>query len=69
MGHQRHPGHADMTLSALGSALLRGSAGALLPWAGHVALVLVRTGLEGRMLTAATAGGTSATDGGSGAGS
>jgi len=47
----RHPGYAGMTLSALGSALLLGSVWALLPWACYVALVLVRTTLEDRLLT------------------
>ena len=47
----RHPGYAGMTLSALGSALLLGSVWALLPWVCYVALLVVRTTLEDRLLT------------------
>lgn len=47
----RHPGYTGLTLSALGSALLLGSAWALLPWACYAALILVRTTLEDRLLT------------------
>jgi protein-S-isoprenylcysteine O-methyltransferase Ste14 len=46
----RHPGYAGMITSALGSVLLLGSAWALLPWACYVALVVVRTALEDRLL-------------------
>jgi protein-S-isoprenylcysteine O-methyltransferase Ste14 len=46
----RHPGYAGMCLSTLGSALLLGSMWALLPWAGCVALLVLRTSLEDQTL-------------------
>ena len=46
----RHPGYTGMCLSTLGSALLLGSPWALLPWAGCVALLVLRTSLEDRTL-------------------
>jgi protein-S-isoprenylcysteine O-methyltransferase Ste14 len=39
-----------LSVSALGSALLLGSVWALLPWAGYVALTVLRTSLEDTML-------------------
>lgn len=46
----RHPGYAGFIVSALGSALLLGSAWALLPWAAYVVLIVARTSLEDAML-------------------
>jgi len=46
----RHPGYTGMCLSTLGSALLLGSLWALLPWAGCVALLVLRTSLEDQTL-------------------
>ena len=46
----RHPGYTGMCLSTLGSALLLGSPWALLPWAGCVALLVLRTSLEDQTL-------------------
>jgi protein-S-isoprenylcysteine O-methyltransferase Ste14 len=47
----RHPGYTGMCLSTLGSALLLGSAWALLPWAVCVALLVLRTSLEDQTLS------------------
>lgn len=52
----RHPGYAGLSVSALGSALLLGSAWALLPWAGYVALTVLRTSLEDATLARELAG-------------
>lgn len=46
----RHPGYTGMCLSTLGTALLLGSLWALLPWAGCVALLALRTSLEDQTL-------------------
>jgi protein-S-isoprenylcysteine O-methyltransferase Ste14 len=46
----RHPGYSGMCLSTLGTALLLGSSWALLPWAGCVALLVLRTSLEDQTL-------------------
>jgi protein-S-isoprenylcysteine O-methyltransferase Ste14 len=48
----RHPGYAGASLFALGTALLLGSAWALLPAAASALLLVVRTALEDRTLKA-----------------
>lgn len=52
----RHPGYAGLSVSALGSALLLGSVWALLPWAGYVALTVLRTSMEDTTLARELAG-------------
>jgi protein-S-isoprenylcysteine O-methyltransferase Ste14 len=52
----RHPGYAGLSVSAFGSALLLGSAWALLPWAVYVALTVLRTSLEDATLARELAG-------------
>ena len=46
----RHPGYAGASLFALGTALLLGSAWALMPAAASVLLLIIRTALEDRTL-------------------
>jgi protein-S-isoprenylcysteine O-methyltransferase Ste14 len=52
----RHPGYAGLSVASLGSALLLGSAWALLPWAGYVVLTVLRTSLEDATLARELAG-------------
>ncbi|MFO7639547.1 MAG: isoprenylcysteine carboxylmethyltransferase family protein [bacterium] len=52
----RHPGYAGAAIFALGSALLLGSAWALLPAGVAVILLVVRTSLEDRTLKAELTG-------------
>lgn len=52
----RHPGYGGLSVAFLGSALLLGSIWALLPWAGYVALTVLRTSLEDTTLATELAG-------------